>query len=70
MIISNQLLQKIYKGKFTAQTFLGKFVEIRAKYTSYPQKFACSYTYVTIDGFSDWSRASMHLAEHEKSSCH
>ena len=30
-------LQKIYRGKFAAQTFLGKFEEIRAKYPSHPQ---------------------------------
>ena len=70
LIISNKLLQKICRGKFAAQKFLGKFGEIRAKYSSHLQKFACSYTYVSIDGFSDWSGASVRLAEQEKSSCH
>jgi len=37
LIISNQPLQKIYRVKFAAQTFLGKFGEIRAKYPSHPK---------------------------------
>jgi len=32
LIISNQLLQKMCRRKFTAQNFLGKFGEIPANY--------------------------------------
>ena len=55
LIISKQLLQKscwvkVWRG---AQKFYSIFGEIRAKYLSQPQKFGCSYTYVSTDVFSD-----------------
>jgi len=62
LIISNQPLHKIYRGKFAPQTFSGKFEEYRAKYPSHPQKFACYFTYVSIDGFYGWSSAIVHLS--------
>jgi len=46
------------------------FGEIRAKHPLQPPIFSCSCTHVSIDGFSDWSSASVCLAEHEKSSSH
>jgi len=46
---------------------LGKFGKNIPRIT---HKFASSCTYMSIDGFSDYSNDSVRLAEHEKSSCH
>jgi len=37
-----QQLQKICRGKFVQKSFSGKFRKIQAKYSSHPQKIACS----------------------------
>jgi len=46
LIFSNQLLQRICRGEFAAQKFLGTLGEIRAKYPSHPQKCACFHSSV------------------------
>jgi len=70
LTINNQLLQKICRGKVCRTNVFGQTGAFQAKYPSHPQKCACSYTFASIDGFSDWSGASVYLSEHGKSSCH
>jgi len=37
-----------FRGKFVQKSISGKFGKIRAKYSSHPQKLACSYTYASL----------------------